>query len=328
MTVLHILSFEDGLEVLRTPDERLPDLLARANQVRLESKGRSIKLCGIVNAKSGLCPEDCAFCAQSSHHSSDAPAFPLLEGEDLVEAAGEALERGATEFSIVTSGRSVSGLTELETVGDAVERISRMDGLEPCASLGLLERPALAYLKRRGLRKYHHNLEAAPSFFPQICGTHDQAEDVATVREAKAEGLSVCCGGILGMGESPEQRVELAFALRELNVDCVPLNFLNPIPGTPLHERPLVSPAEALKIIALFRLALPDKDIFVSGGREVTLRGLQGAMFWAGANGTLVGNYLTTQGRSPEEDLTLISDLGLSAVQPPASHPANLWSQG
>jgi len=204
---------------------------------------------------------------------------------------------------------------ELTRVGDAVDRIRTELGLETCVSLGTLPPPDVEYLLSRGLRSVHHNLETSRSFFPKVCTTHDYEEDVAAVRAAKAAGAWVCCGGIFGLGESPEDRVELALTLRELGVDSIPVNFLNPVPGTPLEGRRDLSPMECLRIIGMLRLTNPTREIIVCGGREVNLRDLQALMFAAGATGTMVGDYLTTAGRPAEEDLRMLRDLGLAPRQ-------------
>jgi biotin synthase len=235
----------------------------------------------------------------------------LLESEEIFRAAVEAKERGAREFSIVTSGLSMRNREELVRVGDAVERIGKELGLETCVSLGALPAADVEYLLSRGLRSVHHNLETSRSFFPNVCTTHEYDDDIAAVRAAKAAGAWVCCGGIFGLGESPEDRVELALTIRDLDVDSIPVNFLNPVPGTPMEGRRELTPMACLRIIAMLRLTNPTKEIIVCGGREVNMRGLQSLMFAAGATGTMAGNYLTTAGRPAEEDLQMLRDLGL-----------------
>lgn len=305
------LTRDEAITLSRAQGSDLYELLSIAGRLRAHHKGNEVALCAIINAKSGRCPEDCAFCAQSAHFRTGIKEYPLLEPERILEGALRAQEDGAREFSIVTSGRGIRRERELEKLCRAVELLKDETELEPCASLGILGEEQMRCLKEAGLYRLHHNLETARSFFPWICTTHDYEEDVASIRAAKGLGFKVCSGGIFGMGEGPEERVELALTLRELQVDSVPLNFLNPIPGTPLEGRFELTPLECLKIIALYRLSLPDKDIFVCGGREVNLRQLQPLIFPAGANGTLIGNYLTTPGRPPEQDLEMIEDLGL-----------------
>jgi biotin synthase len=303
---------DDAVAVLNLPDAALWRLLDVSETVRRRFRGDGIRLCSIVNAKSGLCSEDCSFCAQSRRSAAEIPKHPLLSGEEIFRAAAAAKERGAREFSIVTSGLSLRSREELARVGDAVERIGKELGLETCVSLGTLPAADVEYLLSRGLRSVHHNLETSRSYFPNVCTTHGYEEDVAAVRAAKAAGAWVCCGGIFGLGESPEDRVELALTLRELGVDSIPVNFLNPVPGTPMEGRRELTPMGCLRIIAMLRLTNPAREIIVCGGREVNLRGMQSLMFAAGATGTMAGNYLTTAGRPAEEDLQMLRDLGLS----------------
>jgi len=201
---------------------------------------------------------------------------------------------------------------ELERVGDAVERIRNEVGLETCVSLGTLSGEQVSYLLSRGLRSVHHNLETSRSFFSSVCTTHEYEADVRAVREAREAGAWVCCGGIFGIGESDEDRVELAMTLRDLEVDSIPVNFLNPVPGTPVEGRRELTPVTCLRILAMMRLCHPGREIIVCGGREVNLRDLQGLIFAAGATGTMAGNYLTTMGRPAEDDVRMIHDLGLS----------------
>jgi biotin synthase len=303
---------EEALVVLSLGDDSLWRLLDVTESVRRRFKGDGIRLCSIVNAKSGLCTEDCAFCAQSRQSAAGIVEYPLMSGEEIFREAAAAKDRGAREFSIVASGLAMRNREELARVGDAVDRIRTELGMETCVSLGTLPPSDVEYLLSRGLRSVHHNLETSRSFFPKVCTTHDYEEDVAAVRAAKAAGAWVCCGGIFGLGESPVDRVELALTLRELGVDSIPVNFLNPVPGTPLEGRRELSPMDCLRIIAMLRLTNPTREIIVCGGREVNLRDLQALMFAAGATGTMVGNYLTTAGRPAEEDLRMLRDLGLS----------------
>jgi biotin synthase len=302
----------DALAVLSLSDAALWRLLDVTEAVRRRFKGDAIRLCSIVNAKSGACSEDCSFCSQSSRSTAEIPRYPLLSAEEIFRAAAEAKARGAREFSIVASGMAMRNREELARVGDAVERIGREVGLETCVSLGTLSAADVQYLLSRGLRSIHHNLETSRTFFPNVCTTHDYDDDVAAVRAAKEAGAWVCCGGIFGLGESPEDRVELALTLRELDVDSIPVNFLNPVPGTPVEGRRELTPTGCLRIIAMLRLTNPRKEIIVCGGREVNLRGLQSLMFAAGATGTMAGNYLTTAGRPAEEDRQMLRDLGLT----------------
>jgi biotin synthase len=305
------IAAEDALIVLGLPQSEIWRLIAVSETVRRRFKGDQIRLCSIVNAKSGLCSEDCAFCSQSSRSKASIEKYPLMEEDQIVMAARDAKQRGAREFSIVTSGLSMRSKRELDRVGQAIERIGTEVGIETCVSLGALTAENISFLLSRGLRSVHHNLETARGFFPSICTTHDYEEDVRAVRVAKAAGAWVCCGGIFGIGESEADRVELAMTLRELDVDSIPVNFLNPIEGTPLNGKSELTPFCCLKIIVMMRLCHPSREIIVCGGREVNLRDLQGLVFAAGASGMMIGNYLTTSGRPTEQDLRMVEDLGL-----------------
>jgi biotin synthase len=303
------IDYQTACDLIRLDGNKIYDLLAAANGTREHFKGNRVSLCSIVNAKSGRCPEDCAFCGQSAFYDTSAAEYGLIEPDAIADAAERAKGMRSREFSIVTSGTRVESEKELDRLCQALRKIG--EEMERCASLGIMAREALLKLKEAGLESYHHNLETARSFFPNICTTHDYEEDVNTVRIAKELGFKTCCGGIFGLGESLEQRVEMAFTLKELDVDSVPMNFLNPIMGTRLGTSKTVPPLEGLKTIAVYRFILPKKNIIVSGGREVTFRDLQSMIFMAGANGTLIGNYLLTKGRNPEELLQMIEDLGL-----------------
>ncbi|MEE9615334.1 MAG: biotin synthase BioB [Thermodesulfobacteriota bacterium] len=306
------LTFEEGCEFAALPDENLYEVLAATEAVRRKFKGTEVNLCGIVNAKSGLCAEDCTFCSQSTRYETGVETYRMASAEAIAEAAREAAKNGAREFSIVTSGTKVASEKDVSILTDALASMKETTGVERCASLGMLSPETLKTLKEAGLESYHHNLETGRSFFPKICTTHDYEEDVATIRTARELGFYTCSGGIFGLGEGWEHRVELAETLRELDVDSVPINFLNPRPGTPLEEARNLTPVECLKIIALMRLMLPTKDIVVCGGREMNLRGMQPLIFAAGANGMMIGNYLTTKGRNTAEDLQMLRDLGLT----------------
>jgi biotin synthase len=305
------IGFDDAILVLEIPREWVFDLFGVTERVKKKYIGDRVRLCSIVNAKSGMCSEDCSFCSQSRVSRSKVERYPLLEAREIIERAKDAKEAGAKEFSIVTSGQGLRKREEIKEIGAAIEAISGKLGLETCVSVGIVPRETIEYFKARGLTSFHHNLETSRTFFPSVCTTHDYEEDVETVREAKKAGLWVCCGGIFGLGESNCDRVELAMTLRELDVDAIPLNFLNPIPGTPVEGKNELDPFTCLKIIAMMRLVHPTKDIIVCGGREVNLRDLQCLIFPAGASGTMLGNYLTTRGRPQEDDIRMMEDLGL-----------------
>jgi biotin synthase len=305
------LSFERALEISKLDGVDLYTLFDLTNRMREKFKGDEINLCSIINAKSGLCPEDCSFCSQSVHHDAKIDIYPLVDPSRIFDAAFNAVKNGAQEFSIVTSGKALTGKMELEVISTSLREMKEKLPINRCASFGIMDMESLRVLKDSGLQCYHHNLETARSFFSQVCTTHDYDEDVEAIQVAKELGFRVCCGGIFGLGESWEQRVELAFTLKELDVDSIPINFLSPIKGTRMEGANHLTPMECLKIIALYRCVHPKRDITICGGREVNLRDLQSIMFLAGANGTMMGNYLTTSGRPPEDDLTMIRDLGL-----------------
>lgn len=289
-------------------------LFLAASTIKEHFVGSKISLCSIINAKSGRCAENCAFCAQSAHHTSDVPVYPLVDEASLVAGAVNAEKCGSICYGIVTSGTGIYPGEELDRICRALRRIRQETSIAPSCSLGILDAQTAQILKEAGAATYHHNLETARSFFPQICTTHDYEEDVATVRAAKNAGMNVCSGGIFGLGETAAQRIEMAITLRELAVDSVPLNFLNPIAGTRLENASNITPQECLVTIALYRLLLPGKTITVCGGREKNLRDLQSWMFFAGASGTMIGNYLTTTGRNTETDWQMLRDLELETV--------------
>ncbi|GAB4416498.1 MAG: biotin synthase BioB [Thermodesulfovibrionales bacterium] len=304
-----ILSEEDVLLLTSIEGVELFDLFYAASRIRERFRGRRVDLCAIVNAKSGACPEDCSYCAQSSRSSADIPVYPLVREDVVLQRAMEAREAGVRRFCIVTSGRKI-GRRELMEIGSMIEKI-RAIGLLPCATLGLLNEEELLFLKERGLDRYHHNLETSERFFPEICSTHSYKDKLKTIEAAKAIGLSICSGGIFGLGEEWQDRVEMAFALRGLDIDSVPINFLIAIRGTPLADMDLLPPFEALKIISLYRFILPEKEIRVCGGRRQVLRDFNSMVFMAGADSLLTGNYLTTAGVTFEDDLRLIRYYGL-----------------
>jgi biotin synthase len=307
------IDFESAVRLIRLGDTDAWHLISWANRIREHFRGNQVHLCSIVNAKSGACPEDCKFCAQSAHYTTGVQIYPFLDRDDVIPAAQEAKKNHAQALGLVAAWRGLREGPLLERVVERIRDITESGTVRADASLGIIEKRAVAQrLKDAGLVAYNHNLETARSYYPRICSTHTYDDRVRTVEHCKAVGLKVCCGGIVGMGETREQRVELALELRALDVDIVPLNFLHPIPGTPLAAVEPLTPMECLKTIAVFRFVLPNKEIMVAGGREKNLRDLQSLMFTAGASATMVGNYLTTTGRSADDDLRLISDLGLT----------------
>jgi len=282
-------------------------LLPLSNRLRRHFCGSEIALCAITNAKSGRCPEDCAYCAQSISYDTGVEIFPLIDVAELAKRAREAAACAVDNFSIVTSGTAVESVAEQEEIIGMLQEITGA-GVAPCASLGFLDAATAARYYDAGLKHYHHNLETSRSFFKHICTTHDYDRAVATIKTAKAAGLYVCSGGIMGLGESWAQRVELAFTLRGLKVDSIPLNFLVPVSGTPLADEPGLSPFQALLTIAMFRFVCPTVDIRICGGRQRTFGDFQSLVLAAGANGLMVGNYLTTSGRQWSDDQRMLAD--------------------
>ena len=308
------ISSDKALQLESFTHEELDYLFIGTDRIRDKFKGEDVKICSIVNAKSGRCVEDCSFCAQSSSFQTDAPETELMSVEEMVAAAKEAEAFGANEFSIVASGTKMDDRKELDKVIAAVRRIKAETKLETCCSLGLMELDDLKELKAAGLDRCHHNLETAASFFNKIVTTHTYEDEVKAVQNAKEAGLQVCVGGIFGMGETFAQRVELAFSIRELGTQSLPINFLKPIDGTGLDHLETIEYYDALKTIALLRLVLPKIDLFVCGGREEVMTDKQEQLFSAGANGILGGNYLTTKGQDPKRDIEMIRNLGLRPI--------------
>lgn len=302
------LTREEALSVLRADDSQLLALLDAAFQVRRAAFGTLVKLNMLVNAKSGICPEDCGYCSQSVVSAAPIAKYSLLSPEVLVEGAREAWARRARTYCIVASGRGPSA-RELRRVAEAVRRIKAEMPMKVCACLGLLTEEQARFLKEAGVDRYNHNLNTSADHYPAIVTTHTYEERVATVEAVKRAGISPCSGFIAGMGETDEQLVEVAFALRALDADSIPVNFLHPIPGTPLQGRDDLDPRRCLKILALLRFVCPRKEIRVAGGRERNLRSLQPLALYA-ANSLFVGDYLTTPGQAAEADWQMLEDLG------------------
>ena len=297
---------------------QLSQLMAQACALRQEHLGSQVEFCAIVNARSGRCSENCSFCAQSAHHNSSAQVYELLPADEIVARGRLAAAHGAQRFGIVTSGRDCPSGTALDEICRAVEILRSEEIILPCLSLGLLQPHQARRLKEAGAVRYHHNLEAGPDFFPRVCTTHAYEDRVETVLNARQAGLEVCVGGIVGLGETPWQRAELAWAVAGLEPESVPLNFLNPIPGTPLASVRPLSPLEALAAVAVFRLMAPRAHLRTCGGRRQVLGRLAPLMYLAGASATMTGDYLTTSGAAPNEDLADVEQLGLTLAQAPS----------
>ncbi|HIU64168.1 MAG TPA: biotin synthase BioB [Candidatus Avacidaminococcus intestinavium] len=300
---------EEALALINVSDADTLLLLAMADKIRQKYSGEVVDLCAIVNARSGKCPEDCKFCAQSSHYITGVAEYPLLEIDELVAAAFKAKEAGAVRFSVVTSGRGQSRANDFDNILQALSRIKEEVGIEICASLGILTFAQAQQLKEVGVTRYHANIETAPSNFSSICTTHSYEDKMKTIQVAQAAGIRVCSGGILGLNETIEQRVEMAFELKRLQIDSVPLNLLNQMSGTPFKCNQSLQPLEILRTFAVFRFILPVAMIRTAGGREVNLRDLQVLALCGGLNGMMVGGYLTTGGRRPEDDRQMLLDL-------------------
>ncbi|MBE3594502.1 MAG: biotin synthase BioB [Candidatus Carbobacillus altaicus] len=302
------LSREEALQLLRTPDDDLLLLLNAAFKIRRKFFGKKVRLNMILNAKSGLCPEDCAYCAQSRVSTAPIEKYPFLDQTVLLDGARRAKELGAGTYCIVASGRGPTD-GELERVTEAVQAIKQTYDLTVCACLGILDEQKAKRLKAAGVDRYNHNLNTSEPFYEEIVSTHTYADRLRTIEAVQQAGISSCSGFIIGMGEHDEDIVEMAFQARALDIDSIPINFLHPIPGTPLGSRPFVEPMKALKVVAMFRFINPTKEIRVAGGREETLRSLQPLLLYA-ANSIFIGDYLTTSGQEAELDRQMIADMG------------------
>lgn len=300
---------EEARAVLAAPDEELAELLRAAFAVRERHWAKRVKVCVLQNARSGLCPEDCGYCSQSKVSSADIDTYRLMPTADLVAGAHGAVARGARRYCMVTSGRGPSE-RDIEQLCSATREIKEAyPELEICVSLGLMDEPQAQRLADAGVGWVNHNLNTSERFYPQICSTHTYADRIATVRAAQRAGLNTCCGGIIGMGEEDEDVVDLAFALRELNVDSLPLNFLHPIAGTPLGGRPTTVAGRALRALCLMRFLNPAADIRAAGGRERTLGEWQALALYP-ANSIFVDGYLTTPGQAAAAAQRMVAELG------------------
>ncbi|RAT98797.1 biotin synthase BioB [Brevibacillus sp. Leaf182] len=301
-------SQEEAMKVLQAPDDELLLVMNEAFRVRKHFFGKKVKLNMIINAKSGLCPEDCGYCSQSIVSNAPVSKYTMLDKETLLAGAREAMNRKAGTYCIVASGRGPTE-KELGQVIEAVKEIRETMPLKICACLGILSDEQATRLKDSGVHRYNHNLNTSRNHYEAITTTHTYDQRVQTVDTVKRAGMSPCAGVIIGMGESDEEIVEMAFALRNLDADSIPINFLNAIPGTPLEDKGRTPAMKALRVLALFRFICPDKEIRVAGGREVNLRTLQPLSLYA-ANSLFVGDYLTTPGQEITTDHQMIEDLG------------------
>ena len=293
----------------------LEELLTETERLRYEKFGTMVECCAIVNVKSGRCAMNCRFCAQSGHYRTEAAVFPLVSKETMRDATLTRWSEGICRIGWVASGCAVTD-DECNRIADAAESTTSLQppGASLCTSLGQLDATALKRLKSAGVRRYHHNLETSEQFYPAICTTQRWQDRRATVERARDAGLEVCSGCLFGLGETWDDRLALTAVLRELAVDCVPINFFNPIPGTPLGDRPSLAADEALRIVAMLRLALPEASLRICGGRPVTLGDRQGDLFRAGADALMTGNYLTTSGMGWSDDRELLARSGMRAT--------------
>lgn len=294
--------------------DHFDDLLYWANEIRKANFGNGVKVCSIVPGRLGGCSQDCAFCAQSVHYDTAVDKTPkTLTDDEIMSAAAKAAQDGVPNFGIVTSGRKVS-TADLDRFIDLTQRIKETYGLGVCMGLGILSDSDMQRLADAGVVRFNHNLETSERHFPDIVSTHTYAERVKTIEAGLKAGMGVCAGGIFGIGETEDDRIDMALELRSLGVDMVPMNFLHPIEGTPLGNAETLQPREILRIVALYRFILPKTHLKVAGGRVLNLRDAQSWIFYAGCTAILSGNYLTTAGRSVKDDLQMLKDLGLEAV--------------
>jgi biotin synthase len=304
---------DEALAVLTSDDDELMAMLHAAFRVRRRFHGRDVRLHVLQNAKSGMCRENCKFCSQAIGAYSGVDRYQIQTVEELVEGARAAHKMGAVKYCMVTATRGPSS-KELDVICEAVRRIKSEIPINICTSLGLLNDEQARRLAEAGVNRFNHNLEASESFFPSICQTHSYQDRVATVKAAKAAGMEACCGGIMGMGETLQDRVDLAFALRELEVESIPVNFLDPRPGTPMGDQPRMKPMECLRALSMFRFVNPTRDIRCAGGREVNLKHLQPLALYP-ANSMFTEGYLTTPGQGYEKDMAMIEEAGFRLAE-------------
>ncbi len=308
----HVLTEEEGLSVLQSDDAELLDLLAAAYRVRFRRWGNRVHLNLLVNAKSGLCQEDCGYCSQSRVSKAEIRKYDLLDEESILAGAEMAAQRQARTYCIVVSGRG-PGDKDLEAVARIVPKIKSRSDLKVCVSPGLLTREQAEQLSRCGVDRVNHNLNTSARFYPQICSTHTYLDRLGTLRAVRQAGMEICSGGIVGMGEEDRDVVQLALNLGGLAVEAVPVNFFIPIPGTPLEDVRRLNPRYCLKALALFRLAAPDCELRMAAGREQHLGSLQPLGLYP-ANSMFVGDYLTTEGQEPSEDYRMVEARGFESV--------------
>ena len=305
------IHYEDALRLTEVAREDIPLLAAFANKIRQQFAGNGVDMCGLVSARSGMCSEDCKFCAQSVYHTTDAPIYDLRSTSEMTVAAQQAEKQGAKRISIVTSGKGMNDDPAFGKIIEGIEHILLETNLKVCANLGTLTLPQAHLLAASGIKRYAHNIETSKKFYPTVCTTHSYEERLATIQAAKTAGMELCTGGIIGMGESWSDRIDFAFALRELDVTSIPINILNPIKGTAFEDIIPPTPLDIIKTFAILRFILPAKIIRPAGGRELNLRDMQGQLMLSGVNGLIIGNYLTFSGRDATADFQMVQDAGL-----------------
>lgn len=307
---------EQALSILRSQDDELLDLIAGAFQIRHHYFGKSVQLYFLMNAKSGLCPEDCNYCSQSKISDAPIPKYNILSRDKLLDGARIAAERKSKTYCIVISGRAPNE-REMKAVETIVPQIKEQYGLNICACLGLLDEDQAKRLKAAGVDKVNHNLNTSREYYPEICTTHTFDDRVETLKNVRKAGMELCSGGIIGMGEKQEDIVQMAFELNELSVESIPLNFLHSIDGTPLERKEYLNPRDCLRALCMFRFVNPKSELRIAGGRERHLRTLQPLGLYV-ANSIFVGDYLTTQGQPPQEDYEMIADMGFEVTGNPS----------
>ncbi|MBP7901331.1 MAG: biotin synthase BioB [Spirochaetes bacterium] len=305
------LSVEEAISLV---SESYDSLSSSADNIRRHFSGNEMVLCSIINAKSGKCPEDCRYCAQSSYYNTNISEYPLISYSEILSQALKMRSFGVNRFSIVTSGRALSN-DEFNSVCEIISYLVKDTGMTICASLGFMTEERAIRLKHSGLSLYHHNLETNNSYFSKICTTHSHREKIDTIKNIRSAGIDLCIGGIIGLGESWEDRVAFAFEIKTLEPQSVPLNILSPIEGTPLFGIPQISPEDIIKTAAIFRFIMPQTNIRYAGGR-LNLGKLHDKGILSGINGLMIGDFLTTQGRSVQDDILMLESMGFNCNKP------------
>lgn len=303
------ISKDEAMKLSRISDEKLPELMEAAKKIREKFCGVKADICSIINVKSGSCSENCRYCAQSAHYNANVETYDVLDVEKVLERAKQMEAHGAHRFSLVASGRGMKG-KDFEKVLDIYKLLKEKTNLKLCASLGILNEEQLIRLREAGVERYHHNLETSKRYFPKICTTHTFEERIETILASHQAGLEICSGGIISMGENMEDRIDMAFTLKELNALSVPVNILNPVTGTPLENQQIISINEILKTIAVLRFILPSALLRYAGGRENAMGDREIEGYTAGINSVIIGSYLTTPGKTVADDLKCLRLMG------------------